>query len=372
MKRYILPLFAALLSLVSCGSQEDCFVIEGTINNLGGYPLYAVYETADAIVVDTMRPQEGEIVMKGYAPERVPVQLYNVYWEPFMRLYLKNSERVELKGDAQAIADIKMKGNALNRRLWKLVSSHYSLFTEAVEYGKRLDNNRIPIDTYRTLMQPHDSLLIAYISKNKSDELSGFLLGDYLLRQDNFELCDSLWLTLQEKAQVPAVQLVLDQIRERRTFNEDNTRLPYLRQLNDCDTITYVNPRNSKAVLLGIWAAEAANARSHYYPMHEYARDYEKKDLQVVAFSFDRDTALWHRAIDGDTTHIVNLWGDGLYTSRLMKNYNINSFPVFMLGDKEGNILVRTSHLPDSDIDAQLDSLLNVENYKLETPIFKP
>lgn len=372
MKRLVFLSISILLLLAACGSEDDRFVIKGTINNLGGLPLYAVYESPDGVVVDTMRPQDGKIEMKGVAPTRTAVQLYTMGWEPFMRLYLKNGERIELQGDAKELYEIEMKGNSLNRRLWKLICNNHTIFTDARMAGIRRDDNAISTNEYCAVMQRHDSLLVDYIEKNKSDELSGYLLGDYLMRYDNLPQCDTLWQSLHEKARNNTIAAVLEERLATSTFNEENTKLPYLRQLNSSDTITFVNPRNSKATLLCIWAVENRNAREHYLSLRDYAMQYEPEELQVVALSFDRDTTDWHIAIDNDTARVINLWGSGLYTSQLMSKYNITRFPVYMLGDNDGKIVVRTSRLPDSDVDAQLDSLLNIDEYELQTPVFKP
>lgn len=66
------------------------------------------------------------------------------------------------------------------------------------------------------------------------------------------------------------------------------------------------------------------------------------------------------------------MWGDAIYTSKQLKKHNVTRMPVYMLADSVGNILVRTSSLPDSDVDTQLDSLLTRNKYSIEHPIFKP
>lgn len=97
MKRYLPLCLLALFILISCGEKKDAFVIEGTLNNLGGRPLYAIYPIGERIVTDTLRPDDGRIAMEGYAEERIPVQLYNSQMQPIMRFYLQNGDRIEIK-----------------------------------------------------------------------------------------------------------------------------------------------------------------------------------------------------------------------------------------------------------------------------------
>lgn len=371
MKHKFLYLIVLLL-LVACGEEKESFVIKGTINNLGGRPLYALYQSETGIVVDTLRPYDGKVEMRGISTEVVPVQLYFMSWRPFMRLYLCNGERVELKGDAEKMNELQMKGSALNRRLWKFISQHYEIFNDAHIAALQSERNTAHNQLYNEKRLRLDSLLTDYITHHPSDEVSAILIGDYLLRYDNYALCDSLWQQLNEKARMPYIAHTMQHLSEELTYNAENSKLPYMRMLDNTDSIRYVSSRNSKATLLCLWQAEDKNSDVLHKVLQHYARRYSKPQLQVVAISCDRDTALWHRVVDSDTSRVVDFWNDGLYTSAILEKFKVTRLPVYMLGDSLGNILVRTTNLPDKDLDAQLDSLMSIDKYKIKTPIFIP
>ena len=373
MNRYIVPILLTLLLVVACGKEDDSFVIKGKLNNLGGHPLYAIYEHPDGFAIDTLMPENGKFEMRGVAHNAyTPVQLYDYAWQPYMRLYMNNGERVELEGDAQAKYEIKMKGPHINRDLWKLICKNNDIFTAAYTSGYNLERGMEKEDTYNHHTARLDSLLINYIEHHHNNKLSSVLIGDYLLRYDNFAFCDSLWQELSDDAQLPIIATTMNRLRDELRFNGDNNKLPHLRYLNDKDSLDFVNPRDSKATLLCIWTADNRQASAWRKELAQYAEQYDKEKLQVVALSFDRDTAIWHQAIDNDTTAIVDMWGDAIYTSKQLKKHNVTRMPVYMLADSVGNILVRTSSLPDSDVDTQLDSLLTRNKYSIEHPIFKP
>ena len=371
MKRNILLGLITLLLLVACGEQKDVFVIKGELNNLGGRPLYAVYNTDMGVAIDTLIPLDGKIEMIGTSTEVVPVQLYQYGWQPFMRLYLCNGERGELKGDAKVPYEIEMKGNSLNRNLWKFISKHNEIFTDYYAYGLQSELRPAMDNIYKQKVARLDSLLISYIEDNPGDVLSSILIGDYLLRYDNYAQCDALWQQLHEKARLPYIAQTMEHLSQELTFTKENSKLPYMRMLNERDSISYVSTRNSKATLLCIWEAQDKDAEVMHRVLQHYTRRYDEKQLQVVTMSFDRDTAYWHRVVDSDTSRVVDMWSDALYTSEMLAKYKVTRMPVYMLGDSLGNILVRTPQLPDKDLDAQLDSLVNVDNYAIETPIFK-
>lgn len=372
-RNIILSLLTLLLLAVSCGEEKNLFIIKGKLNNLGGQPLYAVYENSNGIAIDTLNPEDGKIEMRGDALELTPVQLYNYSWKPFMRLYMHNGERVEIEGDANLKYEIEMKGSRLNRDMWRLICQNDEIFGEAYNAGYDRDRGVANDDRYNTAITRLDSLLIDYITDNKSNKLSSALIGDYLLRYDNFDLCDSLWNTLDREAQLPFVAHAIERLGKELSFDKDNSKIPHLRYFCDGDSLLLVDPRDSKATLLCLWTTDNnRQAIALRRELMQYAREYDKEKLQVVALSFDRDTASWHRVIKNDSTHIVDLWGDAIYTSKLLRKHNVTRMPVYMLADSIGNILVRTSSIPDVDIDAQIDSLIAIPRYSIETPIFKP
>lgn len=372
MKRNIITYLILVLLLSACGSDKDVFVIKGRINNLGGRPLYALYETSDGIAIDTLMPYEGKIEMRGSSPHLVAVQLYETGWKPFMRLYMCNDERVEIEGDAHNPYEIKMKGSKLNRNLWKLITSNHELFEAAEEAAQQQARQYGRIDGNNSHIARLDSLLIDYIERNPKNSLSAILIGDYLLRYDNVLLCDSLWQNLNEKALWTPAAETLEYMRSITSLNDENDRLPHLRFFDDTDSIRYITPRKSLATLLCIWKTDSPNASQIHKQLQEYATQYSNDTLQVATLTFDTDTARWHRIVEHDNTHVVDMWNDNIFTSRAMKEHNFTRFPTYMLADSKGNIIVRTTQLPDADIDIQLDSLINIENYEIRNPIFNP
>lgn len=372
MNRNIILSLLTILLLSACGEEKDVFVIKGKINNLGGRPLYAVYEKNNGIAIDTLLPEDGRIEMRGKTLQITPIQLYDYTWQPYMRLYMTNGERVEIEGDAKAKYEIEMKGNRLNRDFWKLICQNNEIFDAVQKSGVNFERGIEKEAAHQAHLSRLDSLLIDYVDNHHGNLLSSILIGDYLLRYENFALCDSLWSELNDDAKVPYIGATMERLRNEMAFDNDNNKLPHLRYLNDNDSLIFINTRHSKATLLCIWQATDKQAHSWREELGKYARRYDKKSLQTVALAFDCDTAVWHRAIEKKSDNTIDIWGNDVYTGRQLKNFHIKRMPVYLLADSLGNILVRTSRLPDADIDRQIDSLITRHQYKIEQPIFKP
>ncbi len=371
MKRHIILYIFTVLLLASCGDDNNVFVIKGQLNNLGGRPLYAVYKVDDMITVDTLRPDDGYIEMRGSSAEYTPVQLYDVTMQPFMRFYLRNGEKVEMEGDATNMYEIEIKSTPINKELWRLICEHNELFTAVDVERMRNARSEINIPIYTAEQQQLDSIFIDYIIEHRNSLLSSALLGDYLLNYNNFALCDSLWNLLDEEARLPHVAHTIEHLGTELVVNADNKKLPHLRFYNNEDSLIYINPNHSRATLLYIWATTDAFSTANRKQLDKLAQKYDTEQLQIVTLSIDTDTAQWLKYLVNDTLPISHLWCEGFFNNKSMKDHHVTRLPVIMLGDSLGNIIVRTNRLPDGDVSAQIDSLINNSNYTPDTLIYK-
>lgn len=370
MRHNIILVIAALLLLTACNDSKHGYSIKGTINNLEGKDIYAVYETSEGINIDTITPNNGYIELIGNSHDYRPITLYYSTWQPLMKLYMRNGINIEINGDSHDRYGITMKGGALNNKLWELMQDNSHTLYNIEKYSN--DTSLLALEKLQHYTQALDSAFITFVEANPNEELSSFIITDFLLKYDNLELCNTLWNSLAEGAHTSHSASIINKINNSIQFSDVNKRLPYLRFLDYNDSLMYVNPGSSRATLLCLWEADTRDAHNTYSTLLQYASEHDKKELQVVALSFDRDTALWHKTVEADTSHIFNLWSDGVLSNSTWEPYNIHRTPVYMLSDTRGNILVRTSQLPDDDIDALIDSLLNNPQYKLDSPIFKP
>ena len=138
-----------VLLLSGCGGKDNEFVVEGTINNLGGRPIYAVYSLENGIVVDTLRPQNGFITFKNSASAVIPIQFY--YFD---------QENKELLQSWSAERNISASGMRTRR--------------------------------YEQLSKELQGVVAKYVGEHKDAPVSAILLDDYVLGRASDAFCDSL------------------------------------------------------------------------------------------------------------------------------------------------------------------------------------
>ena len=80
-------LCVGVLLLCGCGGNSNEFSVEGTLNNLGGRPVYAVYRLGNGILVDTLRPQNGHLALKNSSPAPIPIQFLHFHKTPLTPTY---------------------------------------------------------------------------------------------------------------------------------------------------------------------------------------------------------------------------------------------------------------------------------------------
>jgi peroxiredoxin len=96
-----------------------------------------------------------------------------------------------------------------------------------------------------------------------------------------------------------------------------------------------------KVVLVDFWASWCRPCRAENPNVVKAYKEFHAKGFDVLGVSLDRDKAAWQKAIADDHltwTHISDL---GMWSSSVVKLYNISGIPFSVLLDKEGRIVAK-------------------------------
>lgn len=341
----ILCFFALLLS--GCGGKDNEFVIEGTINNLGGRPLYAVYSLDHGIVVDTLRPQNGFITLKNSSSALIPIQFYYFDKTPFTRIYVQDGDRIELSGDGQDPFGLKVKGSSLNKDLFKFNQEHKELLqTWLSERNTSASGWRTR--RYEQLNDELRGVVATYVGKHKDSPVSVILLDSYLIGEADESYCDSLIQLLDQSLLSEPWAITLAEYRRDKIEQQSDTVLPRFTLHTLADTIEVLSPDKSKATVLCFWAAETFGTDKYNGFLQEITDRYDTLGLQVVSISLDRDSAVWRHRVESDSTiRWEQRWLKNGYLHSGVKRLHIHSLPHLLVADSTGRVVAR-GVLPDS------------------------
>lgn len=358
MSRIVAILCVGVLLLSGCGGKDNEFVVEGTINNLGGRPLYAVYGLENKIVVDTLRPQNGFISFKNSSPTLIPIQFYYFDKTPFTQIYVQNGDRIELSGDGQDPFGLKVKGSSLNKELFKFNQENKELLQAWLAERNASASGR-RTRRYDQLNDELREVVATYVGKHRDSPVSAILLDNYLLGEAADSYCDSLIALLDEQVLAGGAVFVLERYRQDRLMQQGDTVLPHFSLATVADTIDVLDPQESKATLLCFWAAEAPGSQKYDSFLKKVSERYDPSDLQVVDISLDRDSAVWKSRVEADSVRWGRRWLKGGYLYSGVKSLHIHSLPYLLLADSAGRVVVRGLS-PDS-IEQHIGRLLKEE-----------
>ena len=296
-----------VLLLSGCGGKDNEFVVEGTINNLGGRPIYAVYSLENGIVVDTLRPQNGFITFKNSASAVIPIQFYYFDKTPLTKIYV-HQENKELLQSWSAERNISASGMRTRR--------------------------------YEQLSKELQGVVAKYVGEHKDSPVSAILLDDYVLGRASDAFCDSLIGLLDDRVLSAPPATALEMYRQFETIQKSDTVLPYLSLTTVADTTELLNPREAQATLLCFWAAETPGTQRYSGFLREIAERYDSL-VQVVEISLDRDSAVWKERIESDSAVWARRWAKGGYLYPGVKELHIQSIPYLLVADSLGRIVAR-------------------------------
>ncbi len=116
-----------------------------------------------------------------------------------------------------------------------------------------------------------------------------------------------------------------------------------------------------KVVYIDFWASWCGPCRQQFpfsKALHEKLSDKQKKEIIFLYISIDRTEAIWKQAIKANDLEGVMGLSPGDWNSAVIKYFQINSIPRYMIMDKKGNIVDQNAKRPSDD--AVLGDLLKL------------
>jgi peroxiredoxin len=353
MKKLIFPFLLASILFISCSSKAKSGVeITGKLSNSSNEKLFL-----DELTASSITPKDSIVVGSDgsfkFAIKVPELGFYRIRLDNsnFALLLLDSSDKLDFTADAknfassytikgseecQKIADV----NKVLQRNYFLGDSLKKVFA-AFQNTPKMDSVGRALDMkYNLVKQNESKYLKDFIDKN-STSLASLTVIDRLSSETDVDYYIKLDKGLNAKYPNSSyVKMFHSRVGEMNKLGIGSIAPEITLPTPDGKTVSLSSYRG-KVVLVDFWASWCRPCRAENPTVVKAYNNYHAKGFEVLGVSLDKDKAAWQKAIADDHltwTHISDL---GMWSSSVVKLYNLNGIPFSVLLDKEGKIIAK-------------------------------
>lgn len=339
MKRAPFVIVCLLLILCSC-SKDKGYVVEGKIKGLNGNPVYVVLESPQGLKMDTVWAVKDYFRLEGNADETSSLQLYYADRSEFLRLYVRDGDRIELKGDASHPFAIGVRGSDLNEDLGKFYNNNSDLL-EKLNATYRNGTTQTDSKKAQQLTATLNKQVLDFIDSHKKSDVSPLLVRDYLFAPDNYEQCDSV-LKVLDVGNKPSFLLkpLLSAIETARKGEIGKAVGFFSFTDNDGSLMTNVSCKGTPVLLL-FWSAEDSVSSAENKAIRQIYKSYDTKKIRLISISLDREDSLWRSHLKTDSLKWSQVRLAQGMSHEFVRSLGVGRVPFTIVVNEKGKIAAR-------------------------------
>ncbi|MDR1357401.1 MAG: AhpC/TSA family protein [Tannerellaceae bacterium] len=342
----IISMFAFLLS---CGG-DAVYRIEGRLSNLEGQFVYAVFESEDRNVVDTVVCHKpGEFRIERNKEDFNQVTLLFEDKSLWFTVYLTDTDdKITITGDMRYPTLLQAKGGHLNNELSAIRKTLTPLLKEREDLLNIQKNNPIdPNDITSRLTNINHQLsedALAYIHERPEETASVVLIKTFLLNPDDTRQLDELLIMLNPELKDFFLVKELEQYSERAKRTSLGAEAPNFTVKNIYGKVVSLDSFPQKYLLLTFTAPWCDMCRTDDLFLDEIDGKYDDGQLEQLLVSLDDDMQTLKEVLKKDSIQ-WNLVTDSAGQATMMLDlYNVSALPRCFLIDEEGKIILKTDN----------------------------
>lgn len=361
----ILLIISTILFLSSCGG-DIAYRIEGKLDNLGEQTIYAVFESEDRSLTDTVVCEKpGQFKIEQPLEGFNQVTLFFENQSSWFTVYLEPGVKVSVSGDVRYPILLQAKGGKLNNELSAIRKKTASLLKEQTDLFARLnrsngansmDGNEIASRLQNVNHQLSEEAL-AYIKDNPSQQASVVLIQTFFTNPDDTRKLDELLIALDPQLKDFYIVKELEQYSMRAKRTALGAEAPNFTVKNVYGETVRLESFHDKYLLLTFTAPWCDMCQTDDLYLDEIDSLYSKDDLDQLLVSLDDDMEGVHQLLKNDSIQ-WNLVTDSAGQAAMMIDlYNVNALPRCFLVDEERKIILKTED--GIEVKQTLEKLIN-------------
>ncbi len=345
-------MFGLLCLLTACGVKVTIY-IEGKLTNLEDDTLYAVFESSEKKLVDTIRCDKPGVfeIMQTESDFQTLTLFYNKK-QSWVTVYLEPNKKTSISGDALYPQLIQVKGNRINEKLTDFKKDIASILKEQVTLTNSLDqqensNANGESDILARIQNTNHTIeeqAAAYIKKHPNEEASTILIQDYFIDMDHPRKMDELLAVLDPKLKDFYVVKELMQLSAKAQRTIVGATAPEFK-IKDVNGITFTQDSfPHQFILLAFTAPWCEMCQSDETLLNEIAKKYPKDKLSLMMVILEEDVKEARNFVKGDSLQWTLIADNEGEATAMVELYNISALPRCFLIDKERKIVLKTEN----------------------------
>ena len=342
-------IFSIVILLFSC-NRNNIYKIEGRLSNLENTTLYAVYESSEGNIIDTVScDEQGRFsIIREQIEGLQMITLYYNGRKNWFVVFPEENKPMQIKGDARYAQLLEVKGGHTNNKLSEFKKKAESLIKERTDISANSNyfslSNREGVPQLANINYELRRLIQDFVAKNNKEEASAIIISVYFSNPEDIlqaeELVNMLSSDLDDFF---IVKNLKSQIAKAKTTMTGANAPDFM--------VTNINGKNftnhsfaNKYLILAFTALWCDMCQTEVMMLDDIVEKYPKDSLDILLVSLDDEFSAVRNIIYQDSIDWNLVTDSAGQAINLLETYNVSCLPKCFLIDKEGKIMLSTAN----------------------------
>lgn len=344
----LIYIFGIVVCLFSC-NNKNIYQIEGRLSNFDNTSLYAVYESSEGNMIDTVLCDEkGQFSVTHAQDENIHViTFYYNHRTQWFSVYPETGKPIQIKGDANYPELLQIKGGRINNKLSEFKKKAATLLKEQADLPNRNGNTLENGEGAAQLANiRHELRRIAqdFIARNPNEEASAVLIAEHFTDPDDMMQTEELLKLLTPELDDFFIVKKLKSEIDKAKMTMVGAQAPAFKVTNIYGQTLTADSFANKYYILAFTALWCDMCQTEVMMLDDIVNKYPKDSLDVLLISLDDEFDEVRDMIRQDSIRWNLVTDSAGQAIHLFETYNVSSLPKCFLMDKEGRIKLKTTN----------------------------